>query len=257
MPFSRLYGKGLDDLVRELAGRTIAVEPPPETEAAYVGGLLEELRLSDLTQHTWLKARGRWTLERMRSPEERRPAPRSDAETHLIVCVSGGLAHIYRRGARRPLRIEEIRALYPGLVEGLASHPGIGFVLVRDGDGRALMIGGDGLRHLHTGEVRGDGDPLAPYWDTELWSRELARLVEGEMSGDLIVMGAMRARQEVVTFEEQVGSHGGLGGPQNYPFVLLPVEFDTLRADLQSPEALYAHLFKHLPTRDPSKETGP
>lgn len=251
IPFSCLYGKGLNDLVRDLAGRVIAVEPPHDTEAAYVGGLLEEVRLSEQVEPTWLKARGRWTLERMRRGADRTaPTPDPDSETSLIVCVSGGLAHIYRRGAKRPLRVDEIRSLYPGLVEGLASHPGIGFVLVRDGDGRALMIGGDGIRVLATGEIRGDVDPLTPYWDTELWSRELARLAEEEMSGDLIVVGVLRDHGEVVTFEEQVGSHGGLGGPQNYPFVLLPSDFDTIRADLQAPEALYAHLYRHLPSQE-------
>ncbi len=258
VPFDRLYGQGLDDLVRDLAGRVFSVEPHEDTEAAYVGGLLEEMRLSEQVHHTWLKARGQWTLERMRhrEPAPTPPPPEPDAETHLIVCVSGGLAHIYRRGASRPLRVDELRSLYPSLVEGLASHPGIGFVLVRDGDGRALMIGGDGLRHLHTGEIRGESDPLAPYWDTELWAGELARLAEGEMSGDLIVVGALRGAREVVTFEEQVGSHGGLGGPQNQPFVLLPEHFGTAREDLRSPEALYAHLYKHLPARDEGAENA-
>jgi hypothetical protein len=34
---------------------------------------------------------------------------------------------------------------------------------------------------------------------------------------------------EVAAFEELVGSHGGMGGPQAYPFVLFP-------ADLRYPE---------------------
>ena len=246
VPFSRLYGKRLDDVVGELAGRVIAVRPPEESEAAYVGGLLEEMRASEEEHHTWIKDRSRRTLERMRR-RQTPPAPVVDTETSLIVCVSGGLAHIYRKGSPRPLHLEELRSLYPGLVEGLASHPGIGFVLVRDPDGAPLMIGKDGIRDLETGEVRGEADPLTPYWDTELWSRELSRLTRGAMSGDLIVNGALRDRQRVVVFEEQVGSHGGLGGPQNYPFVLLPATFGTVRGDLQSPEALHAHLSRHLP----------
>ncbi len=256
VPFSRLYGNRLDDVVRELAGRVIAVRPPEETEAAYVGGLLEEMRASEAAHHTWIKDRSRRTLERMRR-RQTPPAPVVDAETSLIVCVSGGLAHIYRKGSPRPLHLEELRSLYPGLVEGLASHPGIGFVLVRDPEGTPLMIGKDGIRDLETGEVRGETDPLTPYWDTELWSRELSRLTRGEMSGDLIVNGALRDRQRVVVFEEQVGSHGGLGGPQNYPFVLLPTAYGTVRTDLQSPEALHAHLQGHLPARETTEDPTP
>jgi hypothetical protein len=31
--------------------------------------------------------------------------------------------------------------------------------------------------------------------------------------------------EEVAAFEELVGSHGGMGGPQQYPFVLVPAGF--------------------------------
>ena len=40
-------------------------------------------------------------------------------------------------------------------------------------------------------------------------------------------------RDEVAAFEEQVGSHGGLGGPQTHPFLLYPAELSPPRdADL-------------------------
>jgi hypothetical protein len=32
---------------------------------------------------------------------------------------------------------------------------------------------------------------------------------------------------EVAAFEEQVGSHGGLGGPQTHPFLMFPVELSA------------------------------
>ena len=31
--------------------------------------------------------------------------------------------------------------------------------------------------------------------------------------------------EEVAAFEELIGSHGGMGGPQQYPFVLVPDGF--------------------------------
>jgi hypothetical protein len=34
------------------------------------------------------------------------------------------------------------------------------------------------------------------------------------------------ATQEVAAFEELVGNHGGLGGPQREPFLLYPASFD-------------------------------
>ena len=32
---------------------------------------------------------------------------------------------------------------------------------------------------------------------------------------------------EVAAFEDQVGSHGGLGGPQTHPFLMFPVELSA------------------------------
>jgi len=245
LPLRTLGGETLEELVARLAGRVRPVPPPRDNEAVYVGALLAELRDEGPDRRSWLAYQSRLTLERLRDAE----ADRGDATgegTSLLVCVSGGLAHIYREGAPRPLRLAEMTSLYPGLVEGLASHAGIGFVLARDDDGAALMIGRDGVRNLDTGELRGDADPLAPYWDRELWTRELAALLAHPHAGDLVVNGARLPGRRVVVFEEQLGSHGGLGGPQNEPFILLPAAWGTRREDLRSPEALHAHLAAQL-----------
>ncbi|MBK6898527.1 MAG: phage holin family protein [bacterium] len=241
LPLRALGGETLEELVARLAGRVRPVPPPRDNEAVYVGALLAELRDEGPDRRSWLAYQSRLTLERLRDvgPDLDHGAGEG---TSLLVCVSGGLAHIYREGAPRPLRLAEMTSLYPGLVEGLASHAGIGFVLARDDDGTALMIGRDGVRNLDTGELRGDADPLAPYWDRDLWTGELSALLSHPHAGDLIVNGALLPDRRVVVFEEQLGSHGGLGGPQTEPFILLPAAWGTTRGDLRSPEALYAHL---------------
>ena len=48
----------------------------------------------------------------------------------VAVCPSGNLANIYFTREPGRLSLEYLVATYPGLVEGLASHPGVGFVLV-------------------------------------------------------------------------------------------------------------------------------
>jgi putative membrane protein len=55
---------------------------------------------------------------------------------------------------------------------------------------------------------------------------QLARLASFPHSGDLILLGAWNDDGEVVCFEEQWASHGGLGGPQDYPFMLYPARLD-------------------------------
>lgn len=44
---------------------------------------------------------------------------------------------------------------------------------------------------------------------------------------------------EVFAFEEVVGSHGGLGGPQSLPFILVPREWSTPEQAVVGAEALH------------------
>ncbi len=44
---------------------------------------------------------------------------------------------------------------------------------------------------------------------------------------------------EVAAFEDQVGSHGGLGGPQTHPFLLYPVELSA------PPEPIFTSVGMH------------
>lgn len=179
------------------------------------------------------------------SKTDSRPLKRSEAPSPaggVKACVSGCLAHIYFTGHPAALTLTQIHAAYPGLVEGLASHPGIGFVVARQDDGQAVVVGGGGLRNLSTSEVRGQADPLAAFGRAEVWAQELAELIGYEASGDLIVNGAWLNEGRVVVFESQSSSHGGLGGPQTEPFLLTPVAWQTQGTDLAAPERLHAHL---------------
>jgi hypothetical protein len=88
------------------------------------------------------------------------------------------------------------------------------------------VLGRTGSRDLVTGEVIGD-DPLAPFGPRAV---EQVLQVDGYANtADIMVNSRYDAAlDEVAAFEHQVGSHGGLGGPQTHPFVLHP-------ADLASP----------------------
>jgi hypothetical protein len=49
-----------------------------------------------------------------------------------------------------------------------------------------------------------------------------ARLLRFPHSGDLVLLGAWNAQGKVIAFEDQAGTHGGMGGPQDYPFFITP-----------------------------------
>ena len=71
-------------------------------------------------------------------------------------------------------------------------------------------------------------DPLAPFGPRA--AEQVLEADEYATVADLMVNSRYdEALQEVAAFEHQVGSHGGLGGPQTHPFVLHP-------ADLAEPD---------------------
>jgi len=259
-PFRLLYGRSLGQVVADLAGQVVDLGASAG-DAAYLDVLLREMEPGQ-ERRSWAVRRGQRTLTRIRdrrgsgADQEARaeravPADRSasarETAPEIAVCVSGCLAHLYVRGTTARLSLEEVRERLPGLVEALAAHGGIGLVGAVLASGDAVAIGSAGLRNLATGETVGQ-DPLRPYGEPAVWGPELARVVAGASSGDLVLNGAWLAdRRKVVVFEEQTSSHGGLGGPQTEPFLLVPTSWRTAGSDLRSPEALYHYFRAHLP----------
>jgi len=196
----------------------VTADPP-----RYLHALLEELRRSEelATVGTARKrAIRRSRLYLARRIEE--PVTEHPAAGRVVVCCSGNLAHIYLHGGRGALTLEDIDHAYPGLVPGLLGHPGVGFAVVRSVRRGLLILGRGGLREVESGTVEGD-DPLRPFDDPERTSRQLARLAGFTHCGDVVVNSSVDG-PNVFSFEAQRGSHGGLGGPQNYPFLICPMD---------------------------------
>lgn len=268
LPFRLLTGEGLEAAVARLVGdsRTRPTEPGRafNPDRSYTAALLAELDESGARRLGWAASRGRRTLAAIAPGRlDQRPGP---PEAKAVVCVSGCLAHIYFTGHGEPLPLEEIVERYPGLVEGLARHPGVGFVAAARLFGDAVAVTDDGIRNLITGERGGHRDPLAPYGEPDRWAGELAQLLSFRDSGDLVVNGAWLAdRQRVVVFEEQISSHGGIGGPQTEPFLVTPAWWTVGPMDLESPEALHRFVHRALrgyrrperPERPPKPLDGP
>ena len=159
------------------------------------------------------------------------------ARTDATVLASGNLGLVYLPGATERLTLEQIEARHPGLVEALRSHPAIGFLLVATESEGSLVLGSGGSVRLSDGEVSGD-DPLAVFGPTAI---EKIRRVDGYTTVADIMVNSMYDPDldEVAAFESQVGSHGGLGGPQTRPFVLHPVDLPLPDGPIDGPAALH------------------
>src|SRR5207245_5573438 len=113
------------------------------------------------------------------------------------------------------LTLEHLQALYPRLLEGLRSHPGIGFLLVRSEEHGAMAIGAGGTNYLDEGRIEGR-DPLEPFGPN---AADKVRRTDGfEHCPDIVLNSTYwEEDDEAAAFEELVGSHGGMGGTQGHP----------------------------------------
>jgi hypothetical protein len=138
---------------------------------------------------------------------------------------------------------EAIDAVYPGLVDGLIRHPGIGLVMVRTEGRASVVLGAGGTIDLAGGHAEGM-DPLARFGATAM---EGLRRVDAMMEcGDLVIVSTFDPDTgEVASFEGQIGSHGGLGGRQSDAFVLHPSEW-TIAAPLVGAIALHQQIRRWL-----------
>jgi uncharacterized membrane protein YvlD (DUF360 family) len=235
--FRQRYGRTLDDLLRELmAGEPAMLAATSDVEGwGYVNTVLTQLAGSE-GRGTGLARRRLQTrgedapdaLDQTTGPDDVEPAPerragREVGERDVVVAASGNLANVYFTSSPERLSWETLEVAHPGLVEALASHPGIGLVLVRSERFGPVVLGAGGLRHLADGRVDGR-DPLAPFGP--LADESLRRLDGFSNVGDLAVISMLDPETgEVAAFEELVGSHGGLGGAQTDAFLLYPASF--------------------------------
>jgi uncharacterized membrane protein YvlD (DUF360 family) len=152
---------------------------------------------------------------------QRRAPAEIDPEAAVTVCGSGNLAQVYFDLFPRKIALSELNAAYPGLVDALVEHEGVGFVVAYGDDGTPMVFGKKGARDLHDGEITGE-DPLAPYGDVELRTRQVRRIADFPHAGDLVVNSTLYSDGTVAAMEELIGNHGGLGGEQTDAFLLHP-----------------------------------
>ncbi|MGK5500701.1 phage holin family protein [Streptomyces sp. URMC 125] len=206
-------------------------QSPGETFAARYGLTLEDLvhagcglpvsrRARRSASGAEARAAARAALHRPEDghgAEPHRPARTSEP----VVLGSGNLGLVSFPDIPGRASRQEIDRRHPALLPTLANHPGIGFLLVLDEFHGPVVLGPDGgERRLETGRVVGK-DPLEPYGP--LAAGAVRRTAGFPHTADIMVNSALDpATGAVHAFEEQIGSHGGLGGEQSRAFLLHP-----------------------------------
>ena len=164
----------------------------------------------------------------------------TDRLPDLVVCASGNLGLVYFGVAEHRMTFEEIEAAFPGLMNDLVAHEGIGFALVRTSDGHALAIGPNGRHDLTDGTVTG-ADPVAQFGPD---APDQLRHLDGiDHVGDLVLISRLDPGvEEVAAFEELIGSHGGVGGWQTQPCLVYPADWPAPDGRLMGAPAVHRQL---------------
>ncbi|WP_030607874.1 alkaline phosphatase family protein [Streptomyces fulvoviolaceus] len=215
--FRTRYGLTLGDLVRAGSGLPV----PRKAERTHSGA---EARAA-------VRAALRRPVEERR---EHRPARRG---SEPIVLASGNLGLVSFPDVPHRMSKEEIDARHPALLTTLANHPGIGFLLVRSEEHGGVVLGPFGTE-IPLGQLDDEPGPLADFGPGV--ADVVRRTHSFPHTADIMVNSWYDPVEgEVLAFEEQIGSHGGLGGAQGKPFLLSPVALSEPPEEIAGAEQIH------------------
>jgi hypothetical protein len=246
--FLQRYGITLEQLVRQLlsSGETVRQTTEGGEGAGYVGAALSQMSASGGVvgggvRRVMGSKDADTPIEIGHDDEDKAAAAAAD----VVVCGSGNLGLISFTGHPGRLSREFLDTTYPGLIDGLTMHEGVGWVLLREEAHGTVVLGKDGIRYLDAERIEGI-DPLAPFPPTT--ARYLRRLSGYPNAPDIIVNSTLfdPATGEVAAFEELIGCHGGAGGWQTQPFLLFPSAWTEADPVLEGSEAVHAFLVRYL-----------
>lgn len=150
----------------------------------------------------------------------------ADFRDDVFVIPSGGLAHVYfAERFLHPYKKNEIESKYPLLLNNLIHNDTIGWILVRQSDDSAVLIGktgslsfAKGARPLEAGLVFPTG---LPYRAEIISSLEYYSTYLN--NGDVVIF-SNTYKNTVIDFENAESVHGGFLGTMMEAFVMLPAD---------------------------------
>ncbi len=249
VPFRRAYGQSLQEFIADQTDQQVRADEPGADDEGFrearLQFILEEVRGLEGRPHGPLPTQVfRAARERM---ESRLMAEAAMAEWDLtrqddiVVRSSGSLSHVYFNVMDEQMEFTDVVALYPSLLEALDKHEGVALVVGREGD-QVLIDGPRGTMWIGADGDHLEGeDPLAGLPTRDWVARQIERLARFPHSGDLILFGAWND-DGVITFEDQVATHGGVGGPQTWPFIAYSSRDRLSARGIENAEEVYTRL---------------
>jgi uncharacterized membrane protein YvlD (DUF360 family) len=247
--FKQRYGMSLNEVMSDLMGGATAVAAATgrvEEWGSLNAVVTEASRASGATgamTRAAFRGRSEDGAIDLAPAAERDTSQEAEGPPELVICASGNLALIYFPRIPGRVSVETIEQTWPGMIDKLTAHPGIGIVMARSSADGAVALGANGKRYLDGARVEGE-DPTEPFGEHA--ATGLKRLDGMPNSPDLVAISLLDpSTGEVAAFEELIGSHGGLGGPQTEPFILYPAGW-SLEEPIIGAENVYHQLRRWL-----------
>ena len=243
--FRQRYGQTIEEWLRErmAAPVTIGATEANTEQLGQLSAVLTEVSAADgavprMARRVMADQTRNGVVEVGQMGEERQAA--TGELPDLVVCASGNLAQVYFGLGEERLTREQIEGAYPGLIDDLVAHDGVGLVLVKTGTDGSVVLGAKGTHRVADGHVTGE-DPLARYGPMGIV--HFRRLDEIAHVGDLALISRMdEGTDEVAAFEELIGSHGGLGGWQTRATLVYPSDWPDPEGPLIGAPAVHRQL---------------
>ncbi|MFJ5773033.1 phage holin family protein [Streptomyces sp. NPDC093094] len=198
--------------------------------------------------HSGAEARAAVRAALRRPVEERAEQYRPSRRSEPVVLASGNLGLVSFPDVPHRMTKEEIDARHPALLATLANHPGIGFLLVRSEEHGGVVLGAFGAE-IPVAELEDGQGPLAAFGPGAAGA--VRRTHSFPHTADIMVNSFHDpADGEVLAFEEQIGSHGGLGGAQGRPFLLSPLALSPPAGEIAGAEHVHQVLRRWLRESD-------
>ncbi len=249
--FLQRYDQSLEQFVQELMSAEYKVEAPVDSGESYgtINAFFTDMLTNETSGATKMVGRvfkGKTVDgEVMLGPEgheirhgEKKKDGDDDAEedTAVIVLASGNLGLIsFTQWAER-MSLEEIEEAFPALLPSLVQHEGIGFIMVRSAQHGSIVMGAEGIYYLADDRIEGE-NPLADFGSRA--ADHLRRTDSFPNCPDILVNSFYNPEtNEGCAFEELIGFHGGMGGPQTQPFLMHPTEL-KVEGELVGAAAVY------------------
>ena len=250
--FKQRYGKTLEQFVQQLVSEKYRVGGSVDVHEdwKHANVLLTQTLLHGreaVSRPLGRALKGRMTdeglailgpeYEEQRGQPEAAEAELDEEPAEIVVLATGNSGLVYATESDEQATMEGIEEFYPGLLEGLVEHEGVGFIMVHSERHGPVVIGARGRNYLAEDRVEGE-NPLAGFGANA--ATHLQRTDTFRNAPDILVNSFYDSKtDEVAAFEELIGSHGGLGGNQTQPYLLYPAGWEIGREEIVGVAALH------------------